>query len=191
MMLLAEIRDFQRMLCLAITTLAIAQVAQCASMLKRAGQGAFMACSDMRDAYKCLPVSKEQRRLQALRFMDALFIELKLIFGDRAACMFFDRFHYLILEVFVSPESSLPSLATGRTVDEIPAVVPANAKEVLVSFVTAYRSSLGKLNIEAAADDPLRKKAFDLGNSSWDHISYLVSSRGQTVWHGNRSETVC
>jgi hypothetical protein len=40
-------------------------------------------------------------------------------------------------------------------------VVPQDAKHALDSFVTAYRSSLALLNIQAAEDDPSRTKAFD------------------------------
>ena len=49
-------------------------VAQFAKMLVDTGQGAFMACSDMKDAYKMIPVTLEQRKLQAYSFCGALFI---------------------------------------------------------------------------------------------------------------------
>ena len=39
--------------------------------------------------------------------------------------------------------------------------IPSVAKEALVDFVQAYRSSLEKLNIRAADDDPTHTKAFD------------------------------
>ena len=134
---------------------------QFAKKIIDAGRGAYMACSDLRDAYKMIPVSLKQRNLQAYRFCGALFVEMKLVFGDRMACSFFDRFHHAILQAFVYPASNFPPVAQGRTIDDIPSVVPKAAKEALVDFVQAYRSSLKKLNIRAAEDDPTHTKAFD------------------------------
>lgn len=134
---------------------------QFAKKILDGGRGAFMACSDLRDAYKMIPVSSQQRNLQAYKFCGALFVELKLVFGDRMACNFFDRFHHTILQAFVYPASNFPPIAQGRTIDDIPSVVPSVAKEALVDFVQAYRSSLEKLNIRAADDDPTHTKAFD------------------------------
>ena len=135
--------------------------AQFGKKIFAAGQHAYMACSDLKDAYKMLPVEECQRKLQAYFFCGALFIELKLVFGDRMACQYFDRFHHAILHAFVYPESSFPPIAQGKTVDDIPSVVPQDAKHALDSFVKAYRSSLTLLNIQAAEDDPSRTKAFD------------------------------
>ena len=60
---------------------------QIANMIARAGKGAVLSCSDMQNAYKNLPVCTEQRRLQTFRFLNREFVDLRLIFGDRAACM--------------------------------------------------------------------------------------------------------
>ena len=141
-----------------VTMLTAAQFSQ---MIVRAGRGSFMACSDMKDAYKMIPVCHRQRRLQAYEFCGAMFIELKLVFGDRMACQFFDKFHHLILQAFVYPTSSFPQIAQGKTVDDIPSVVPAVAKHSLERFVQCYRNSLRLLNIRAADDDPSHTKAFD------------------------------
>ena len=78
--------------------------AQFGKKIFAAGQHAYMACSDLKDAYKMLPVEECQRKLQAYFFCGALFIELKLVFGDRMACQYFDRFHHAILHAFVYPE---------------------------------------------------------------------------------------
>ena len=60
-----------------------------------------MAYSYLKDAYKMIPATLEQRRLQAYSFCGALFIELKLIFGDKLTCQYFDKLHYAILHAFV------------------------------------------------------------------------------------------
>ena len=52
-------------------------------------------------------------------------------------------------------------MAQGRTVDDIPSVVPFEAKKALTQFVQTYRSALNSLNIGAAPDDPTHTKAFD------------------------------
>ena len=136
-----------------------------ARMLVHAGRNALMACSDLCDAYKMLPVCLPQRHLQSYTFCGALFIELKMVFGDRMACKFFDRFHFLILQAFVNPASTFPALAQGRTVDDIPSCVPAAARSSLETFVKSYRQCLDSLNIRAADDDPTCTKAFDCSTS--------------------------
>ena len=68
-------------------------VGQFTEMLTHVGRGAFFSCCDMKDAYKIGPVSLEQRELQGYKFCGAIFIELKMIFGDKMACLFFDRFY--------------------------------------------------------------------------------------------------
>ena len=130
-----------------------------AKMIVKAGRDALISCSDMCDAYKMIPVCLKQRKLQAYSFCGALFIELKLIFGDRMACQYFDRFHDCILRAFVLPMSSFPPVAQGRTVDDIPAVAPKEAEQA--RFVQSYRTTLSTLNIRAAPDDPDCTKAFD------------------------------
>ena len=134
---------------------------QFAKMIVHAGRGAHMACSDLKDAYKMIPVTLEQRSLQAYHFCGALFLELKLIFGDKLACQYFDKFHYAILNAFVYPASNFPPVAQGRTIDDIPSVVPQGAKQTLVKFVQQYRRSLQALNLRAAENDPACIKAFD------------------------------
>ena len=67
-----------------------------------------------------------------------LFIDLCLIFGDQAACMWYDRFHFGILHYFVLPKTTVPASAVGKTVDHITAVVPGSKREALVKFVRTY-----------------------------------------------------
>ena len=93
--------------------------------------------------------------------MGALFLDLRLVFGDRAACMFFDCMHYCIIHYMVLPRAFLPAAAIGRAIDDVPVAVPASARDAASAFVKEYRSQLGKLNIKAAPVDPLCIKAFD------------------------------
>ena len=130
-------------------------------MLARAGRSCIMSKSDMVAAYKTIPVCLRQRPLQYFKFMGALFLDLRLIFGDKAACMFFDRMHFCIIQYMVLPRAYLPAAAVGRAIDDVPTVVPASAGEASSAFVREYRHQLGKLNIGAAPVDPLCIKAFD------------------------------
>ena len=129
--------------------------------IMHSGQGSFMACSDLKDAYKMLPVSLQQRNLQAFKLCGALFIDMKLIFGDKLACMYFDRFHHCFLQAFVYPVSPMHQGSQGRTVDDVTSVVPACAKQALVDFVRKHRLALQTIGGEAAEDDPNCIKAFD------------------------------
>ena len=149
-----------------------------AKMLVEAGQGALMACSDMKDAYKMIPVCISQRELQAYKFCGGIFIETKMVFGDKLACLYFDRFHFCILKAFVYPMAPIHVGAQGRTVDDNPVAVPAGAGQHLANFVNTYRDSLSRLGIEAADNDPTCTKAFDCSTNGevlgirYDTISF-------------------
>ena len=84
-----------------------------------------------------------------------------MIFGDKSACMNFDRFHFCILKFFVLPLAPLPLAWLGRTIDDIPTVVPKGAESLQKKFVQEYRQQLTYLNIKAAPSDPNMLKAFD------------------------------
>ena len=139
--------------------------AEFAGRLARAGRGAFIACSDMVSAYKCLPVTMKQRRLQCFHLLGKEFMDLRLIFGDKAACMNYDRFHHCILAFLVLPHAPLPHTWFGRTIDDIPSVVPKGALEMQQAFIEEYELKLTSLGIAFAAEDPNRRKAFKSGTS--------------------------
>ena len=138
---------------------------QFSQMVARAGRGAVLACCDMNSAYKCLPVCIDQRRLQCFHFLEREFVDLRMIFGDQSACMYFDRLHWCIIEFFVLSRSQIPRRWIGRTVDDIPAVAPKIASEILNSFTETYKCQLSRLNIGFAPVDNERKKAFDASTS--------------------------
>lgn len=150
-------------------------------MLAQAGQGAIMSCSDMVAAYKTLPVCIPQRQLQGFSFMGNLFLDLRMVFGDKSACMWYDRLHYAVIHYMVLHRVSFPPGAIGRTVDDVPAVAPAIAANELRTFVHVYRQQLSKLNIGAAPADPNCKKAFD-GNTAGEVLGIWFDSQSFT-WH--------
>ena len=130
-------------------------------MVAKAGWFSIMSKSDMVAAYKTLPVCMSQRSLQFFSFLGALFMDLRMVFGDRLACMYFDRLHFCIIHFMVRDRVPMPARAVGRAVDDVPSVVPAGAGHLGAAFTTEYRKQLALLNIQAAKNDPLCIKAFE------------------------------
>ena len=62
---------------------------QIANMISRAGPNCMMSCSDMVSAYKNLPVTIDQRKLQVFRFCGKEFVDLCLVLetNQHACCM--------------------------------------------------------------------------------------------------------
>ena len=133
----------------------------------------------MVNAYKAIKVCLQQRWLQGFMFCGKLFLDLCLIFGDKAACMWYDRFHFCILSYFVLPKTTIPSTAVGETVDDITAVVPDKEEAALARFVRTYRQELASLNIKAAASDPECTKAFD-GSRKGEILGVIFSTTDMT-----------
>ena len=159
-----------------------------ADMIIRAGRNAILTCSDMISAYKNLPVTLNQRRLQVFRFCGKEFVDLKLIFGDKSACMFYDRFHFCIVAFLVLPLVRMPQSWTGRTVDDLTTVVPSSCELMAKEFVDKYRSVLQDLKIGAAPADPERRKAFD-GHTSGEMLGIVFDTEAGT-WHLPKSKAL-
>ena len=133
---------------------------QISDMIARSGHGSWLSCCDMVSAYKTLPVCKKQRRLQCFRFLGKDFVDLRMIFGDKKACMFFDKFHCCIIEYLVLPKCPIPRQWVGRTIDDVPIVAPQNARDNIDKFVKGYKGQLSQLGIKYAPEDIERRKAF-------------------------------
>ena len=152
---------------------------QFAAMIARAGNKSIISCSDMVAAYKCLPVCMSQRRLQCFHFLGKEFLDLRLIFGDRSACMHYDRFHFCVLLCFVLPRAPFPLCWMGRTVDDLTTVSPKNAAHLTFRLVKEYRKQLTALGIGVAPVDPSRRKAFD-GNTSGEILGVWFNTEEMT-----------
>ena len=92
-------------------------------------------------------------------------MDLRAVYGDKSACMFFDRFHRCIMDDFVLINAPLPRRWLGQTVDDISGAAPPNAAAQLERFVREYRQQLERLGISATPSDPDRQKAFDMATS--------------------------
>ena len=166
---------------LAIWSVTQTTAKQFSHKITAAGWSSIMSKSDMVSAYKTMQVCIKQRWLQGFRFCGKLFIDLCLIFGDKAACMMYDRMHFCILAFFVLPNTTIPLKMVGKTVDDITAVVPAIAGPSLDKFVRTYRNQLSSLNIQAALSDPECIKAFD--NSKKGEILGVCFNTEQMTWN--------
>ena len=112
------------------------------------GKGAWMGKSDLSQAYKCLPVTLQQRILQNFAFGGRIFTELRLSFGDKYAPMYFDRFHHVVLIAFVTQPNGIPRIVWDKCIDDVPVVCPETRKEWVEKHFKAYRNVCGKLGIK-------------------------------------------
>ena len=152
---------------------------QISIMIANSGTGAILSCSDMVAAYKCLPVKKEQWRIQVFHLLGKEFVDLRLIFGDKRACMLYDRFHHCIIKSFVLPKAPIPFSWLGRTIDDVTTVAPRGGSNLTRNFVASYRKVLAELNIGAAEEDPNKSKAFD-GSTSGEVLGTWFDTNTMT-----------
>ena len=141
------------------------QATEVSTMIAECGTACLISCLDVKAAYKSIPVSQRQRRLQVFQFMGKWFLDLRLVFGDRMACCFFDRFHSCILYFLVLSKIPLPDRWVGKCIDDVINISPATARDLAGSFASQYRRALDLLNMEAAPLDPTRRKSFELETS--------------------------
>ena len=120
-------------------------------MIKRMGVGALMGKSDLSQAYKCLPVTMDQRELQWFRFGNRMMGELRLVFGDCYAPKFFDRFHHVLLDAFVLIPNKIPRAILEKCIDDIPVVVPWNRGHWLQEFFFHYRRVCNELGVKLSS----------------------------------------
>ena len=126
-------------------------------MIRSMGVRALMAKTDLSQAYKCLPVALVQRELQRFMFGDKIFEELRLVFGDTYAPMFFDRFHTVILVAFVSSVSGVPRCIWEKCIDDVPVVVPEGRGDWLRRHVDQYKQVCDYLGIKLSSTDNASK----------------------------------
>ena len=144
------------------------------------GKGAWMGKSDLSQAYKCLPVSMQQRMLQNFAFGDRIFTELRLIFGDKYAPMFFDRFHHVILIAFVTLPNGIPRILWDKCIDDVPIVCPEERIEWLRRHFRAYRNVCEKLGVKLSPMDEA-SKCFEASQEG-EVLGVWFNSREMT-WH--------
>ena len=126
-------------------------------MVMSMGRGAWMGKSDLSQAYKCLPVTEEQRRLQCFLFGGRVFTELRLIFGDTYAPLFFDRFHHVILVAFVTGPNRFPRCCWNKCIDDVPVTVPESKEQWMKEHFGTYRRVCNQLGVKLSPMDNASK----------------------------------
>ena len=115
-----------------------------------------MGKSDLSQAYKNIPVAEEQRKLQRFMFGNRVFEETRLVFGDKYAPMYFDRFHTVILAAFVPTLGYIPRCIYGKCIDDIPIVVPAKRVDLLNRHLNQYKDICRRLNVKLSPMDAIK-----------------------------------
>ena len=140
-------------LCWSLTQLTAQQFSY---MVRSMGKGAHMGKSDLSQAYKNIPVTEEQRKLQRFMFGGRVFEETRLVFGDTYAPMYFDRFHTVILTAFTPTLGYLPKCIYGKCIDDIPIVVPGERIDLLRRHLSQYKEICKRLNVKLSPMDAIK-----------------------------------
>ena len=88
------------------------------------GKNAIISKYDMNAAYKFIPVKREQYRLQTILICGAIFVDMKLSFGDATAYHYYSFFHTIAQEAFVFSIIDTPRDLVTICVDDSSIVVP-------------------------------------------------------------------
>ena len=129
---------------------------QFSHMILSMGKGSYLGKTDLSQAYKNIPVVEEQKKLQRFMFGNMVFEETRLVFGDTYAPMYFDRFHSVILTVFVSALGHIPRCIYGKCIDDIPVVVPAGRLDLLRLHLERYKEICSRLNVRLSPMDSVK-----------------------------------
>lgn len=119
---------------------------QFADTLYNTGPNSVMSKIDHVSAYKLVPVKHEQFYLQGFRWLDKIFIEVRLIFGARSSVPNYDDFHQTVSDLVRARTNTDPQFL-HRTLDDQCIVTQTMAVNKL--FIQAY------LDLAKAIDLPL------------------------------------
>ena len=140
------------------------------------GKDAVISKFDMTSAYKFIPISKEQYRLQAIKLCGGVFIDLKLSYGDATACHYYSFFHKLIQDAFVFSTIKTPKNLVTICIDDSTIAVPSKSKQWAVDYGERYKLIMKEIGAGTKEPDPLRLKCFELETSGEVLGAWLDSS---------------
>ena len=143
----------------------VGQLKEFIEMVLECGQGSVMSKFDMTSAYKFVPVEKQQYRLQAIRICGAIFVDLKLSYGDASACHYYSYIHTLIQEALVFNAVDIPRDAVVICIDDSSAVAPKEARHWVAQYGERYKEVMRLIGAGTKEPDPLRFKCFELQTS--------------------------
>ena len=149
------------------------------------GKNAVMSKFDMTSAYKFIPVTKEQYRLQAIMICGGLFIDMKLSYGDATACHYYSFFHKLVQDALVFNAITTPKQLVTICIDDSTIAVPEKSILWAANYGEKYKLIMNAIGAGTKEADPLRLKCFELETSgevlgAWIDTSELTWSLSDT-----------
>ena len=136
----------------------MATAAQFGFILIQAGRGAKFSKADMANAYKLIPVRKEDWWLQGFQWMDRFFMEVNLVMGARSSANLFDSLHELIIRIACA-NTHFPRCLVAKCLDDVAAAAPASSNK-LDDFFSTYISICETVDIPLAEFNSENGKAF-------------------------------
>ena len=130
------------------------------------GKNAIISKYDMNAAYKFIPVKREQYRLQTILICGAIFVDMKLSFGDATSYHYYSFFHTIAQEAFVFSIIDTPRDLVTICVDDSSIVVPQKAYEWAVQYGDRYKKVMDLIGAGTKPPDPKRRKCFELKTDS-------------------------
>jgi hypothetical protein len=146
--------------------------------VRKAGVGASMSKFDLKDAYKIVPVKKEDWRLQGFKWLGRFFIETQLIFGAGPSVANFDRLAKTLVDL-TCIKSSIPASLVTRTLDDIPVISPKK-ENWTEEFSRNFRKICSDLNVPLADNCPKHEKAFE--NSTFGVVLGIEFDTEKQEW---------
>ena len=126
--------------------------------LLKAGVGARMSKSDMKNAYKIVPCNMTDLRLQGFQWGGRFFVETTQPFGAKSAVSNYDIVGNTV-NVLALSFCKIPRELVHRQLDDVPSVGPKESGWCL-EFTEAYEKVCKDLNIALAPECPKQDKAF-------------------------------
>jgi hypothetical protein len=123
------------------------------------GIGARMWKFDMQDAYKAVPASQSDLRLQGFSWLGRYFVELKKVFGSKEAVSAFDRVNHTLV-ILAAIIANLALSFIHRTLDDVPVVTPATSNKGKI-FADAYKDICDQIGAKLAPPCQNLEKAFE------------------------------
>ena len=129
-----------------------------AESIVKCGEGAVIAKSDIKDAYKLIPNAMEQWRLYGFEWLGKTFFDSRTVFGSKAAPAHFDALPETIVNVVCCLED-IPKKYVHRQLDDVPVVSPKGSG-LTERFVKKYDEVCQKLGVPLAEECPNHEKSF-------------------------------
>jgi len=124
-----------------------------------AGDSCHMAKMDMVNAYKNVPCTPEEYRLQGFHWLGKFFVETRQIFGAKTAVCNYDVLANTVLSLSLT-KCKIDRSFVHRQLDDVPVVAPADKIEWCKEFTDNYKECCENVGIALAPDDPNKEKAF-------------------------------